>query len=294
MGTYSNLCNDIVDGLNRKSNPRGGNKITKITPHHMAGNIGAVQCAKMHMNSPYDQSASAYIGTDGQICGGVQEENRPWTSGSASNDYQAYTIEVANNTFDPNWTVSAAAYESLVRLCADVCRRYNINPHYDGTPNGTITMHKQFQATGCPGPYLEKIITSGQFERDIKAQMSGLLYRAHVQSIGWMPWVSNGQTAGTTGKSKRMEAVQFDAHTQITAQCHCQTYGDMDPVKAGDICGTTGQSKRLEAIKLDAPYEIAYRLHLQGTGWTDWVSNGTWCGTKGEARRAEAIEVKRV
>jgi uncharacterized protein YjdB len=33
-------------------------------------------------------------------------------------------------------------------------------------------------------------------------------YRAHVQSIGWQPWVSAGQTAGTTGQSLRVEAMQ--------------------------------------------------------------------------------------
>ena len=34
-------------------------------------------------------------------------------------------------------------------------------------------------------------------------------YRAHVQDIGWQAWVANGQTAGTTGQSKRVEAVQI-------------------------------------------------------------------------------------
>ena len=33
--------------------------------------------------------------------------------------------------------------------------------------------------------------------------------RAHVQDIGWMPWVADGQTCGTTGRSLRMEAVQL-------------------------------------------------------------------------------------
>lgn len=33
-------------------------------------------------------------------------------------------------------------------------------------------------------------------------------YRAQVQSIGWQPWVSGGQTAGTTGRSLRVEAMQ--------------------------------------------------------------------------------------
>lgn len=36
-----------------------------------------------------------------------------------------------------------------------------------------------------------------------------LRYRVHVQNIGWMPWVSNGEVAGTTGKSLQIEAFQL-------------------------------------------------------------------------------------
>lgn len=312
MSIFSSLCNYIVDFGTRKSNPRKNSyynpsgAVVKITPHHMAGFQTAVQCAQNHLNSEYDQSASAYIDSDGIICGGVSEDRRPWTSGGQAtkyvkypnmgddNDYLAITIEVANCKGEPNWEISDKAYNSLVRYCADICQRYNIIPHYDGTMDGTITIHKMFAATGCPGPYLESLITSGKFENDIKAVMEADgIVRAHVQSLGWLPYVREGETAGTTGQSRRLEAVQFSVNSDITAQAHCQTYGDMAPVKAGEVCGTTGQSKRLEAIKLDAPYKILYRLHLQGTGWTDWVSNGTWCGTKGQAKRAEALEVKR-
>ena len=34
-------------------------------------------------------------------------------------------------------------------------------------------------------------------------------YRAHVQNIGWQPWVSNGRLAGTEGEGLRMEAIQI-------------------------------------------------------------------------------------
>lgn len=35
-----------------------------------------------------------------------------------------------------------------------------------------------------------------------------LYYRAHVEGIGWQSWKEGGQTAGTTGQSKRVEAIQ--------------------------------------------------------------------------------------
>ena len=35
-------------------------------------------------------------------------------------------------------------------------------------------------------------------------------YSAHVQGIGWQDWVVDGQTAGTTGLAKRVEAVKIE------------------------------------------------------------------------------------
>ena len=34
-------------------------------------------------------------------------------------------------------------------------------------------------------------------------------YRVYVQNIGWMPWVKDGEMAGTEGKSLRVEAIEI-------------------------------------------------------------------------------------
>ena len=36
-----------------------------------------------------------------------------------------------------------------------------------------------------------------------------IYYRVHVEGKGWMNWVKNGAIAGTTGESKRIEAIQI-------------------------------------------------------------------------------------
>ena len=43
---------------------------------------------------------------------------------------------------------------------------------------------------------------------DPKPAMS-VEYRAHVQGIGWQPWVRDGAIAGTVGQSRRIEAIQI-------------------------------------------------------------------------------------
>lgn len=170
MQNRSALATLAVDFGNKKSNPRKY-KITKITPHHMAGIMAADDCARSHLYSPREASANYYIGNDGTICAGVAENRRAWTSYSRENDHAAITIEVSNSGKGPDWPVSDAAYRSLVELCADICRRYDITPHFNGHPDGSITIHKMFQNTDCPGPYLERIIRSGKLEADILAKM---------------------------------------------------------------------------------------------------------------------------
>ena len=42
------------------------------------------------------------------------------------------------------------------------------------------------------------------------AKRYDVYYRAHVQNIGWMDWVKNGELAGTTGRSLQMEALEIE------------------------------------------------------------------------------------
>ena len=170
MANKSELATLSVDFGTAKSNPRE-KAITKITPHHMAGNMAADDCARSHLYGDREASANYYIGSDGTICAGVAEDRRSWCSYSRANDHAAITVEVADITGGPQWRISAEAYRALVALTADVCTRYGIEPHYNGNSSGSITMHKMFIATDCPGAYLESLITDGTFEKDVRAKM---------------------------------------------------------------------------------------------------------------------------
>ena len=37
-----------------------------------------------------------------------------------------------------------------------------------------------------------------------------VLYKTHVQDIGWQEWKENGNLAGTEGQGKRLEALQIN------------------------------------------------------------------------------------
>lgn len=133
-------------------NPTG--VIDKITIHHMAGNLSVETCGNVFQTR--EASANYGIGSDGRIALYVDEKDRSWASSSPSNDYRAVTIEVANNTGSPKWTISDEAYASLIKLVVDICKRNNIKQlNYTGDASGNLTMHCFFAATACPGAYLK-------------------------------------------------------------------------------------------------------------------------------------------
>jgi len=130
-------------------------KIDTITIHHMAGDLTVEACGAGFSKPARKASANYGIGTDGRVGLYVPESEQAWTTGSRANDQRAVTIEVANCGGAPDWPVSEKAYESLIQLCADICRRNGIRRlNYTGDKTGNLTMHRWFQPTLCPGPYL--------------------------------------------------------------------------------------------------------------------------------------------
>lgn len=150
--------------------------IDRITIHHVAGNasveaLGALFCQK-------EASANYGIGSDGRIACFVEEENRSWASGSPENDHRAITIEVSNCGGAPDWPVSDAAYKSLIELCADICSRYSFTLNFTGDKSGSLTMHKYFANTACPGPYLESRFPA--IATAVNARLGTVFYRVQV------------------------------------------------------------------------------------------------------------------
>lgn len=157
MGTMSSLAQGAyIAAAGNYSKGRQGYKICKITPHVMAGILTAKQCAVNIFQKPGREASANYcIGNAGEIVCNVYEEDRSYCSSSRVNDCQAITVEVSNNAINDQWPISDAAWNSLIELCVDVCRRYNFRLTYDGTPNGSLTRHNMFANKSCPGPYLQ-------------------------------------------------------------------------------------------------------------------------------------------
>lgn len=123
-------------------------------------------------SSPARQASCNYgIGNDGTIICILEEEYHPWTSSSYANDNVAVTFEVSNSYAGGDWPIGNAAWNSMIALAADICKRYNIVPYYDGTANGTFTEHRMFAPTGCPGEYIHSRMY--QIVEEVKQKMNG-------------------------------------------------------------------------------------------------------------------------
>jgi hypothetical protein len=110
---------------------------------------------------PGKVSANYGVAKDGKIGLYVEEKDRAWTSSNKKNDMRAITIEVASGS-KPPYTITDAAYNSLVQLCADICRRNNIPGlkwRADKSLIGQVdkqnmTVHRWFAPKSCPGQYI--------------------------------------------------------------------------------------------------------------------------------------------
>lgn len=139
--------------------------IDRITPHCVVGQLTAAGIAGCFTSPSRGASCNYGIGKDGAISLIVDEGNRSWCTSSNANDQRAVTIECASNTSHP-YAMNTAVYNSLVKLCVDICRRngkkkliwfgnkstaLNYSPRSDEM---VLTVHRWFANKACPGQWL--------------------------------------------------------------------------------------------------------------------------------------------
>lgn len=145
--TFSPLISGTLPHHNKFSS-RAGASVNRVIQHHWASTSLAGEAALV---SPTTKKSVNYlVYNDGTIKGQVPEEYRPWTSGSAAVDNSSITIEAQNQTSGPEWKVSDAAINSIVRLIAEIATRRGWGSYSTDTYRG----HREFASTACPGPYL--------------------------------------------------------------------------------------------------------------------------------------------
>lgn len=160
---------------NNKTSPRN-HAIDTITIHCIVGQWTAKQGCDYFATTDRECSANYVVGKDGSIGLSVEEKDRSWCSSSSSNDHRAITIEVASDTAHP-YAVTDEAYNALIKLVADICKRNGIKKllwKADKSLIGQVdeqnmTVHRWFANKSCPGEYLYSR------HSDIAAKVNALL-----------------------------------------------------------------------------------------------------------------------
>ncbi len=158
-----------------RTSPRN-HKIDTITIHCVVGQLSVEGICGCFRNSAVGASCNYAIGADGRIGLCVEEKDRSWCSSSPSNDHRAITIECASDSAHP-YAINNKVYQSLLKLCADICRRNGIKElkwKADKSLVGQVdkqnlTVHRWFANKSCPGDYIYNRL--GQIAKEVTTKI---------------------------------------------------------------------------------------------------------------------------
>ena len=185
IGGTINMSNSSLVNCTVKSPNHSGKRthsIDRITPHCVVGQLSAESIGRCFTSTSRQASCNYGIGLDGRVCLIVDEENRSWCSSSSANDQRAVTIEVASDKTSP-YAFKDAAYNKLVDLCEDICRRngkkkllwienkntaLNYNPKSDEM---LLTVHRWFANKSCPGDWM--FARMGNLANEVTRRLGG-------------------------------------------------------------------------------------------------------------------------
>lgn len=180
--TMSN--SSLVDCIIKSPNHSGKrtHSIDRITPHCVVGQLSANAIGNCFTNPLRQASCNYGIGTEGNVCLSVDEENRSWCSSSNANDQRAVTIECASDSKEP-YAFNDKVYHKLIDLCTDICRRHGkkkllwinnkdkalaYNPASDEM---LLTVHRWFANKSCPGDWM--YARMGDLASKVTARLGG-------------------------------------------------------------------------------------------------------------------------
>ena len=144
-----------------RTSPRN-HAIDTVSIHCYVGQTTIESAAKWFSDPKCEASCNYVVGYDGKIAVIVDEADRSWCTSNRENDHRAITIEVASGNKHP-YTVTAAAYEALINLLVDICKRnpgigelkWKADKSLVGCPDKqNMTVHRWFANKACPGEYL--------------------------------------------------------------------------------------------------------------------------------------------
>ena len=126
-------------------------KKTSVTFHHNGGNLTHAGVLSVWKTRP----ASAHLDVDahGRVAQYVDVREYAWAVGNRAGNESTISIEMANETFGPDWEVSEVTWKEAARLAGWLfAKEIKMAPTKDN-----VHYHHDWSATECPGPFMDSI-----------------------------------------------------------------------------------------------------------------------------------------
>lgn len=126
-------------------------KKTSVTLHHNGGRLSHQGVLNVWKTRP----ASAHFDVDsaGAVAQYVKVNEYAWAVGNMAGNQSTISIEMANATLAPGWTVADATWKGAARLAGWLFFKVI----GDRPSKANFFYHHHWSATACAGPYMDKI-----------------------------------------------------------------------------------------------------------------------------------------
>ncbi|WP_428909673.1 glucosaminidase domain-containing protein [Niallia sp. Krafla_26] len=248
----------------------------------------------------------------------ISLKNAPYSGGIT---YKTHVQSYGWLNFKSNGAISGTSGEAKrleaiqIKLTGEMANHFDVYYRVHSQTYGWLDWAKNGESAGTQGlakrlEGIEIVLIEkgGNPPGSTKAPLimdPSVSYSTHVQSLGWLKDVKDGELSGTTGKGKQVEAIKISLKNipypgNITYKTLVQNKGWLNEVSNGSVSGTTGEGNRIEAIQIKLTgdmanhYDVYYRAHIGTYGWLGWAKNGMSAGSEGYSKPVEAIEIKLV
>ena len=261
-----------------------------ITVHNTANDASAM-AEVSYMIGNNNQVSFHEAVDDYRVVQGVLHNRNTWNSGDGSKGFgnrKTISIEICysksgGERFDK-------AERNAVKRIAQILKEHNWGIEKVGK-------HQDRNKKYCPHKTLD--LGWERFLNMIKEELGyintpDIQIKAHIQDHGWTDWKNAGETIGTVGEEKRLEAIilQGNNGVDLSYKVHVQDTGWQEWKHSGEVAGTEGESKRIEAIEIQSNKILEVREQVQNIGWMP-CSKGTAVkiGTETKGLRLEAFVI---